>query len=406
VACSEGGSAVTRCEAMDPCKSAACPPLRYVLCVLYFLWVPVRVNAAEELLGSVRVPPDNNAWHTQALQSSRMGASLFDVSNIEAMRDPYVPGLGHCYKRHTHGEEQSMHRQYRNLTVEIADPAQVNMVVDVDKYLSQHTCEVIFFMVWSTVAASFSPRDLRSVESIFIFHQRACVLVASSTIDDSVFKPLTQLGFQVTVIPLDIHHLLENTRAQTWLTHLERWKQQPHFHSNISNAVRKAMLYRWGGIYMDFDVIVLRPIDVTNALSWMNSEVWLNGGVMVFEKGHPFLDQCLEDFAKNYNGREWGHNGPSLLTRVYRKYSDSDLMKSHPMTILPSTGFYPITPARIKFLFTRTKDTFVAFKLQAIFESSYTLHYYNNIMATVPAKPESVMDYLFHCVCILCTAIL
>jgi mannosyltransferase OCH1-like enzyme len=53
--------------------------------------------------------------------------------------------------------------------------------------------------------------------------------------------------------------------------------------------MRKALLFRWGGIYLDFDVVVLREITVSNALSWMDPDVWINGGVMVFDKGHPFL---------------------------------------------------------------------------------------------------------------------
>jgi hypothetical protein len=213
---------------------------------------------------------------------------------FENMPNVGISRFAACYKHHVQGEEARMHRDYRKLNVDFADPHEVNAVDLVDAHISRTRCSINFFMVWSTVASSFSPRDFRSVESVFKHHPGACVVVFSSTIDGQLFTPLHRLGYQVIVVPLDVHNLLLGTKAEQWLASLHRWREQRNFHSNISNAVRKAALLRWGGVYIDFDVIVLKPITVRNAIAWMDTEVWLNGGVMAFDAGHKFLEMCLE----------------------------------------------------------------------------------------------------------------
>jgi lactosylceramide 4-alpha-galactosyltransferase len=213
------------------------------------------------------------------------------LQGSENLRNIGIPEFDTCRKQHVTGEE--VHRDYRRLIVDVADPHEVSVVDIVNAHLSQKQCSINFFMVWSTVASSFSPRDFRSVESVFKHHPLACVVVFSSTLDGQVFGSLTNLEYSVIIVPLDVHHLLLGTKAEQWLVGLHRWREQRNFHSNISNAVRKAALLRWGGVYIDFDVIVLKPITVRNALAWMDTDLWLNGGVMVFDAGHKFLEICL-----------------------------------------------------------------------------------------------------------------
>jgi Alpha 1,4-glycosyltransferase conserved region len=101
-------------------------------------------------------------------------------------------------------------------------------------------------------------------------------------------------------------------------------------------------------VQLDFDVVVLRPFDMRNAIAWMDDQIWLNGGVMVFDKEHPFLKLCLHDFALQYDGLTWGHNGPSLLTRMYKQYKDLPAFSQAPVNVLDTSAFYPISNGRIK----------------------------------------------------------
>jgi lactosylceramide 4-alpha-galactosyltransferase len=54
---------------------------------------------------------------------------------------------------------------------------------------------------------------------------------------------------------------------------------------------------RYGGVYMDMDVIVLKPLDsLHNAIGseiLANGEVRLNGAVMVFNKSRSAFDHAI-----------------------------------------------------------------------------------------------------------------
>lgn len=70
------------------------------------------------------------------------------------------------------------------------------------------------------------------------------------------------------------------------------------------------------------------------------------------------LDLCSE-FNDNFNGKIWGHNGPSLLTRVFRKYCNvSRTVSNFPWTcnngairLLPQAKCYPIFHDRVKMFY-------------------------------------------------------
>jgi hypothetical protein len=94
--------------------------------------------------------------------------------------------------------------------------------------------------------------------------------------------------------------------------------------------MRIAMLLKYGGAYLDLDVISLKPVIGPGSMLPPNSvgiqadencgdAELTNGAVMVFEKGARFLRMMQSSFRKSYNGSQWGQNGPRLLTRVWRE---------------------------------------------------------------------------------------
>ena len=40
--------------------------------------------------------------------------------------------------------------------------------------------------------------------------------------------------------------------------------------------------------------------------------------LMMFEKGNPYLKECLQEYAHNYVIKSWEWNGPDLLTRIWK----------------------------------------------------------------------------------------
>eukprot|EP00958_Prasinococcus_capsulatus_P000929 scaffold84_cov388-Prasinococcus_capsulatus_cf.AAC.5 len=76
-----------------------------------------------------------------------------------------------------------------------------------------------------------------------------------------------------------------------WYLNIEEWKEGPYFFSHITEIIRLATLYKYGGVYLDTDVVVMKELDflrncVGTELSGEHGEAKvLNGAVLMFDKG-------------------------------------------------------------------------------------------------------------------------
>lgn len=149
----------------------------------------------------------------------------------------------------------------------------------------------------------------------------------------------------VQIQPLDLKELFQGTPLAAWYLEAQNsW--EPYLLPVLSDASRIALLWKFGGIYLDTDFIVLKNLrNLTNTLGFQSQYV-LNGAFLAFERHHDFLALCIRDFVDHYNGWIWGHQGPQLLTRVFKKWcSIRSLKESHAcrgVTALPAEAFYPI----------------------------------------------------------------
>ncbi|CAN6235711.1 unnamed protein product [Urochloa humidicola] len=123
-----------------------------------------------------------------------------------------------------------------------------------------------FFMTWLSPLAQFGRRELLVLESLFRWHRGACLLVASDTMDSAGgaarLRPFLDRGLRVAVASPDFAYLLDGTPAEPWLAAARRGGVKPGsvpLGQNLSNLLRLALLYRYGGAYLDADVVVLRP---------------------------------------------------------------------------------------------------------------------------------------------------
>lgn len=89
--------------------------------------------------------------------------------------------------------------------------------------------------------------------------------------------------------------------------------------SHASDILRYLTLWKYGGIYLDLDVIVLKSLeDLPPNYSGAESADNVAAGVMSFADsgvGHSLAETCVNDLRKNFSGSEWGYNGPGTITR-------------------------------------------------------------------------------------------
>ncbi|XP_049740538.1 lactosylceramide 4-alpha-galactosyltransferase [Elephas maximus indicus] len=175
---------------------------------------------------------------------------------------------------------------------------------------------------------------------------------------------------------LDLGALFHGTPLAAWHAAVrQRW--EPYRLPVLSDAARIALMWKFGGIYLDTDFIVLKSLrNLTNTLGTQSRYV-LNGAFLAFERRHKFMALCMQDFVAHYNGWVWGHQGPQLLTRVFKKWcgirSLGEPRACHGVTTLPREAFYPIPWQNWKRYFEDVSPE----ELTRLLNSTYAVHVWN-----------------------------
>ena len=279
------------------------------------------------------------------------------------------------------------------------------------------SCESRFFMTWISPLDLFGDRELFVIESLFKSNPEACLLILSDTLDSTggvaLLGPIQDKGFRVSAMAPDYSFLFKNTAAALWLKRLVNGKVNPGeiaLGQNLSNLLRHAVLYKFGGVYLDADVVVLKSFsDLKNTIGAQAVDLatgnWsrLNNAVMIFDKGHPLLFKFIQEFSLTFDGNKWGHNGPYLVSRVSARVKDRE---GYNFTVLPPSAFYLLDWRRIESLFKAPKSEedrrWISENLRKIRRSSFALHLWNRHSRNIEIEDGSVISLLMDDFCILC----
>ncbi|XP_057653316.1 lactosylceramide 4-alpha-galactosyltransferase [Diorhabda carinulata] len=131
--------------------------------------------------------------------------------------------------------------------------------------------------------------------------------------------------------------------------------------SHASDVLRYLTLWKYGGIYLDLDVIVVKSLeDVPPNYAGIESNKNVAAGVLSFDatgEGHKLAERCVNDLKDNFNGRDWGNNGPGVITRLLKSVCNVELAKDMinkycgGFTAYPSNVFYPVPWQKWKIYF-------------------------------------------------------
>ncbi|ONI10353.1 hypothetical protein PRUPE_4G042800 [Prunus persica] len=273
------------------------------------------------------------------------------------------------------------------------------------------SCKVRFFMTWISFK-TFGNRELLAVESLFKFHPNACLAIVSNSLDSEkgsqILRPFSEMDFRVMAISPDFDYLFKNTPAEAWYSELRTGKVNPggvSLGQNLSNLLRLALLYKFGGIYLDTDVIVLKSLSkLRNVIGAQAIDAqtgnWsrLNNAVLVFDKNHPLIFKFIQEFALTFDGNKWGHNGPYLVSRVVSRVRENPKNPGFNFTVLTPSAFYPFNWSRIRSLFRGPKDElhskWLLAKLRHICSQSFALHLWNSQSRRLNVEKGSIIDHL------------
>lgn len=290
---------------------------------------------------------------------------------------------------------------------------------EVKEFLRNSNCKSRFFMTWISTVDLFGSRELLCIESLFRSHKNACLLIVSNSLDSrkglEILSPFRDKGFKLIVIKPDFDYLFKNTPAESWFNQLSKGNVDPgevSLGQNLSNLLRLSLLYKFGGIYIDTDVIVLKNFSkLRNVIGAQTIDLetknWsrLNNAVMIFDKHHHLLYKFIQEFALTFNGNKWGHNGPYLVSRVVARISGRP---GYNFTVMPPPVFYPVYWSRITSLFEGPRNEehskWLYNKLEHIRNQSFAVHLWNSQSKNLTVQEGSVLGRIMSDCCIFCSS--
>ncbi|KAH8262900.1 hypothetical protein KR044_001772 [Drosophila immigrans] len=183
---------------------------------------------------------------------------------------------------------------------------------------------------------------------------------------------------------LNIWRYAEDTPIGEWLKKGDLF-QSKYLTEHTSDMLRLMTLYRFGGIYLDTDVVVLRsleglPLNYVGALD----NITIGNGVIGLQhmgRGHKIGEILLTDLTQHYNGDAYVSNGPSLISRVLKGVCGTGSipqMQEDPkycqgFQVFNSSVFYAINSAYWRDFFDPNKREDV----MAQIKDSYLTHVWN-----------------------------
>ncbi|KAL1782749.1 alpha-1,4-N-acetylglucosaminyltransferase [Sigmodon hispidus] len=132
---------------------------------------------------------------------------------------------------------------------------------------------------------------------IFFMKRLSNTTQLTSNVSYPAFSLLSAID-NVFFAPLDMKKLFEDTPLFSWYTKVNSSTEKHWLHVS-SDASRLAIIWKYGGIYMDTDVISIRPIPEENFLAAQGTR-YSSNGVFGFLPHHPFLWACMENFWRRY----------------------------------------------------------------------------------------------------------
>jgi hypothetical protein len=142
----------------------------------------------------------------------------------------------------------------------------------------------------------------------------------------------------------------------------DRWLAQAYVvrrFNVVSDYVRVAAVLRHGGIYLDTDIELLKPLDpLLEEPAFLGIQTdrppeeepdWLNGAVIGATEGHALIAALLEGLRTRVDPtRNLGsYTGPGLITetvlsRGLAPHPRENMLQRHPeLTLFPTSWFYP-----------------------------------------------------------------
>lgn len=113
-----------------------------------------------------------------------------------------------------------------------------------------------------------------------------------------------------------------------------------------SDYARLSVLVQYGGIYMDTDVEIIKPLDEfldKSAFLGFETPGSVSTGIMGCEKGHSFFKQLLEEYNRiHFEDRSGNYDLTTNVTRITKACSAAGLLLNNTLQEISNFTVFPI----------------------------------------------------------------
>lgn len=273
---------------------------------------------------------------------------------------------------------------------------------------------VPFHLVWTSPEHQFQPWRASILQRIWFYHANADVLIYSNTLSKGTtptLKKLADAGYNFTMLNIT-GQLFEGTPLQSWWAmekhNVKRLEQggnltatRPYLYSHLTDFLRMLLLYKHGGVYLDFDVMITNPlVGLQNFIGFQTRQpvdVAIGCAIIGFQKHHWLLEDMLQAAAVAYNASLWDSVGPLLWTsRICRRtfpdicypFSQLDHPPNCDVHVYPERFFFPIKWDQLSLLHDPHK--YNATLHAALLRNALAMHLWNKAGGSAPPAPGSL----------------
>ena len=173
----------------------------------------------------------------------------------------------------------------------------------------------------------FDFKQLCSVESAAFNNPNALIHFYTLHSSAQLNKDILNKYENIKTIHFTVDQEFQNTSFADWWSKNQELVLKSKFGMvHVSDALRLALVFKYGGIYMDLDTITIKDLEplINYPGSGYEDPNKLCGTVLNFPKGHQLMAEIIEKFIKNYNINCYSCNGPVLLTGTIKSFCQID----------------------------------------------------------------------------------
>ncbi|XP_063709149.1 lactosylceramide 4-alpha-galactosyltransferase-like [Culicoides brevitarsis] len=290
----------------------------------------------------------------------------------------------------------------------------IRLLEEIDE-TSQHRPSInesskqIFFLETSCAQADgvihLTARQICAIESVARWHPNHKIYVIFiAPVGIEMRKPEAELlrnlvkHENIYLRRANITKFAKNTPLEQFFD-AQEYRKSKFFNTHLSDILRFLTLYKYGGMYLDTDIVCLRNFEELG-MNFVAAEAPTSLGSSVINFGNDELGrivalECLKELRSTFDGSIWAHNGPGVLTRVISRLCETTFTKlmtpeaCSGFKVLSVETFAPVLWTYHKFYF----QTENAKDVMKVVEKAYVIHLFNHMNKYIPVEKTSDVAY-------------